>query len=68
MGLVFWLQKQQPSVFELKCADTFFSSLSESTQVFLMNNIIPPLFSTPVEIIFSIFRCNQRGCTGKIYS
>lgn len=22
-GLVFWLQKQQPSVFELKCADAF---------------------------------------------
>lgn len=39
--LVFWLQKQQPSVFDLKCADTFFS-LQESTQVFLMNNIISP--------------------------
>lgn len=31
--LVFWLQTHQPSVFELKYADTFFS-LQESTQVF----------------------------------
>lgn len=32
-NLVFWLQKQQPRVFDLKCADVFFAFLFLSLRV-----------------------------------
>lgn len=73
-NLVFWLQKKQPRVFDLKRADisfftpslSFFLSSSESTQVFLMNNIIlpPPPSKKPSRFCcdnFSLFSDATRG-------